>query len=85
VTFTFENVNPGGQDTSVAKSYINGVLAGQIRQPLHVQWMEPDDLKTEHNAAVFLGINYIGGIDDLRIYDRALPEPTIQMLYKIAK
>lgn len=85
VTFTFENVNPDGHDTSVAKAYVNGDLAGQIRQPLHFQWMDPDDLKAGQNAAVFLGINYIGSIDDLRIYDRALSEPRIQMLYKMVK
>ena len=85
VTFTFENVNPDGQNTSVAKAYINGVLAGQIRKPLSIRWMDPDDLQAGQNAAVFLGINYIGSVDDLRIYDRALSEPRIQMLYKMAE
>ena len=85
VTFTFENVNPDGHDTSVAKAYLNGDLVGQIRQPLHIQWMDPDNLKAEQNAAVFIGINYIGSVDDLRMYDRALSEPRIQMLYKMAK
>lgn len=47
--------------------------------------MDPDELKADHNAAVFIGINYTGSFDDLRVYDRALPERTIQMLYKLAK
>lgn len=85
VTFTFENVNPDGHDTSVSKAYVNGELAGQIRQPLHIQWMEPDHLKAGQNAAVFLGINYVGSVDDLRIYDRALSGSRIQMLYKMAE
>lgn len=85
VTLTFENVNPDGHDTSVARLYLNGDLAGQIRRPLHIKWMEPDALKAGQNAAVFLGINYVGSVDDLRIYDRALPQQTIHMLYKVAE
>ena len=85
VTFTFENVNPEDHDTSVAKAYINGDLAGQIWQPLHIHWMDPDALRAEQNAAFFIGINYIGSVDDLRIYDRALSKPRIQMLYNMAE
>lgn len=85
VTFTFENVNPDGHDTSVANLYLNGHLAGQMRQPLHIKWMDPDTSQAERNAAIFLGINYVGCIDDLRIYDRALSQQRIQMLYKVAE
>lgn len=85
VTFTFENVNPAGHDSSVAKLYLNGRLAGQIRQPLYIQWMDPDAPKAERNAAVFLGIQYVGGVDDLRIYNRALSPLTIQILHNVAE
>lgn len=85
VTFTFDDVNPDGQNTSVAKVYLNGHLAGQIQQPLHVEWMNPDASKAGRNAAVFLGINYVGSIDDLRIYDRALSQQRIQILHKAAE
>jgi hypothetical protein len=81
VTFTFEDVNPRGQEKSVAKIYLNEKLEGEIRQPLHIKWMEPGTPKTEQNAAIFLGINYVGGVDDLRIYERALSQPRLQKLH----
>ncbi len=85
VSFTFEDVNPDGQDSSVAKVYLNGELASQMRQPLHIKWMNPNTPSAERNAAVFLGINYVGSIDDLRIYDRALSQQDIQLLHKLAE
>jgi len=85
VSFTFENVNPDGDDASVAKLYLNGNLVGQVRNPLHIKWMEPYAFKAAPNAAVFLGINYVGSVDDLRIYYRALSGPRIKMLYKAAE
>ena len=81
VTFTFEDVNPRGQEQSVAKIYLYEKLEGEIRQPLHIQWMEPGTPKAAQNAAIFLGINYVGGVDDLRIYERALSQPRLQMLH----
>jgi len=81
VTFTFEDVNPCGQEQSVAKIYLNEELEGEIRQSLHIQWMEPGTPKAAQNAAIFLGFNYVGGVDDLRIYERALSQPRLQMLH----
>jgi hypothetical protein len=43
--------------------------------------MEPGRPKTEQNAAIFLGIDYVGGVDDLRIYERALSQPRLRMLH----
>jgi hypothetical protein len=74
VTFTFEDVNPRGQEQSVAKIYQNEKLEGEIRQSLHIQWMEPGTPKAAQNAAIFLGINSVGGVDDLRIYELALSQ-----------
>jgi len=43
--------------------------------------MEPGTPKAAQIAAIFLGINYVGGVDDLRIYERALSQPRLQMLH----
>lgn len=85
VTLTFESVNPEGNDASLVKFYLNGQLVGQIQPSLRIKWMDPVASKAVRDAAVFLGIRYVGGIDDLRIYEKALPRQRIQMLYEAAE
>ena len=85
VTFTFENVNPGDGNDCLCKLYIDGELVGQMRQSLQIRWMDPADGKAEQEAAVFLGVNYVGGIDDLRIYGRALSANRVRRLYQAAQ
>lgn len=85
VSFTFENINSSRREGSIVKLYLNEKLAGEIRKPLRINWMEPDSLEGEPNAAVFLGINYVGCVDDLRIYHRSLTGARIKMLYQAAQ
>lgn len=85
VTFSFENVNPDGDHKTLSKLFLNGELAGQIQQPLQVLWMQPNALNNEHDAAIFLGIHYVGSIDELRVYRRALSETTLKRLHQEEK
>jgi hypothetical protein len=83
VTLTLRGVNPNADEDSVASLYLNGKLAGEVKQPLRFVWMAPGE--AEPDAAMFLGINYIGGMDDLRIYDKELSEKEVRMLPGAAK
>ena len=65
VVFTFDNVNSSSESPSVASLYVNGKLQGAVRQPLVYKW----DLS---KVAIMLGIEYIGDLDDLMIFRRAI-------------
>lgn len=82
VAFTFDGVNVDGPGVSTARLYLDGRLVGQISAPLRIEWMHPDQRNVEQDAAVFLGINYVGDIDDLRIYNKALMPREIQLLHQ---
>ena len=75
VVFTFENVNASNETPSSASLYLNGKLQGAIRQPLVYKW----DLS---KVAIMLGIEYIGDLDDLMIFRRAITPEEVTFLYK---
>lgn len=64
VAATFEDFNQEGK-LGVAKLYVNGKMAGILRRPQRFTW------GTER-LAIMLGINYVGQLDDLAIFDRSL-------------
>ncbi|MBC8350476.1 MAG: M48 family metalloprotease [Planctomycetes bacterium] len=84
LTMTFENANPEGDGTSLIKFYIDGELRGQTRRLLKIDWMDPDAAGPKPNSATFLGIDYIGDIDEFRIYDRAILEDQILVIRDLA-
>jgi len=63
VAFTFEGVNAEGP--AKAALYLDGKAMGSVNQPMRFTW----DLK---ETAILLGIDYIGDLDELMIFDRAL-------------
>lgn len=66
VAWTFSGLNSrDGNLPSVCKLYIDGVLQGSLDRSVTMHW----DLS---KTALMLGIEYIGSIDDLAIFDRAL-------------
>lgn len=75
VAFTFENYNTGKPNGS-AKLYLNckpqGSITGRNQQ---LTW----DI---NNAAIQLGMSYVGLYDDLALFDRALTDAEIESLYK---
>ena len=64
VVFTWERFNDGDEQ-AVAMLYLNGRLQGEIKGKQRFTW-QPED------AVIMLGINYVGWMDEISIYDRAL-------------
>jgi hypothetical protein len=65
VAFTFENFNTG-KPNGDAKLYLNGEERGVLKE--RTQTFTWDYEK----AVIMLGLSYVGGFDELAIYDRAL-------------
>jgi hypothetical protein len=76
VLFTFTGVNDSNNRPGKATLYINGQSQGMLEQPLQFTW----DVK---NAAIMLGIEYIGDIDELMIFRRDLNANEVMFLYKL--
>jgi len=65
VAFTFEGINSSGGTPAAAALYLDGKLQGGIEGPMKFTW---DPSKT----AIMIGIEYIGDMDELMIFDRPL-------------
>lgn len=78
VLFTFERFNTGKPD-GVARLYLDGTPRGALtgRQQTFT-W-------TPETTAIALGLNYVGLLDELAIFDRVLDDREIQALYKLEK
>ncbi len=74
IAFTFGNANTGKKD-GWGKLWLNGVYQGELKGwELTFGW-EPD------KAALTLGLNYIGWLDDLAVFNRPLTEAEIKTIY----
>ena len=74
--FTFENVNTG-EDDGVGRLYVNGDFIGEITGfDLRMDWGE------EENDIV-LGMHYVGLLDDLTVFNRALTREEVEALYTL--
>ncbi len=73
VAITFEQLNSDGQGTS--QLYVNGVLQGAISN------IEDPFTWDESRSNFLLGLNYIGLMDDLSVYNRMLSEEEIKVVY----
>lgn len=71
VAFTFTGVNTAG--TANATLFLDGKAMGAVNQPMRFTW----DLK---ETAIMLGIDYIGDLDELMIFDRALNGRELKLL-----
>lgn len=76
VLFTFSGVNDSNNRPGKATLYVNGQSQGTLEQPLKFTW----DLK---KAAIMLGIEYIGDIDELMIFRRELTAEEVKYLYTL--
>lgn len=78
VLFTFERFNTGRSD-GVARLYLDGQLHGSLspRQQTFTWDVE--------NTAIALGLNYIGMIDELSIFKRALTREEVGQLFALEK
>lgn len=76
VCFTWENINASDGRDAVAKLYLDGVFKGAIQRPMKFTW-EPD------RVATMIGLSYIGLIDELKTFDRALTAEQVSRLFEL--
>ncbi len=80
VAFTFDNLNSTAKQSSTASLYINGKLQGALKRPMRFTWSKSSDGSKE--ALIMLGINYVGDMDELAIFQRALTAEEVKRLYE---
>jgi hypothetical protein len=78
VVFTLENVNDKSQP-QLGKLYINGKLQGAIEK-----WELTFDWNPE-KVLLVLGASYVGHIDDLAVFNRALSDEEIKQLHGLKR
>jgi len=76
VVFTWDNYNTG-RTNGITRLYLDGEFRGEMRP--RVQTFTWDTEK----CLVMLGLSYTGWLDDLAIFDRALSESEIGLLYRL--
>jgi hypothetical protein len=78
VVFTFERFNTGNPD-GVARLYLDGALAGTLSPRRQTFTWNPEE------TLIALGLNYIGLLDELSIFNRALTEEEIRALHALPR
>ncbi len=73
VAFTFQNINSADKSPATAILYLNGKSQGELKQPMKFTW-------EKQQVVIMLGIEYVGDLDDLMIFRRALSEKEVQFL-----
>jgi hypothetical protein len=76
VAFTWSRFNTG-KDDGVAKLYLDGALAGELRG--RVQTFTWDTEKT----VIQVGMSYVGFVDDLAVFDRELSAAEIAGIHRL--
>lgn len=80
VAITFRDINSTKDKTGTAKLYLDGELQGTIRQKFKISWTKPSPESTDLEPAIMLGLSYIGDMDELALFDRALSAPEVKYL-----
>jgi hypothetical protein len=78
VVFTFEHFNTGKPD-GVARLYLDGTPQGALSPRQQTFTWEAQD------TAIALGLSYVGMLDELSIFDRALSAGEIRALHSLDK
>jgi hypothetical protein len=78
VLFTFERFNTGRAD-GVARLYLDGQPHGTLAPRQQTFTWNVDE------TAIALGLSYIGLLDELLIFNRALSEPEVRQLFALEK
>ena len=76
VVITFEKFNTGKPD-GLAKLYLNGKLQGAVTGRNQIYSWD------QEKAAIQIGMSYVGLYDDLALFNRALNEAEIKVLYTL--
>ncbi|MFM8272582.1 MAG: LamG-like jellyroll fold domain-containing protein [Gemmata sp.] len=75
VVLAWENLDTG-KDNAVTSLYIDGKLIGQVKgRAIAMGW----DVE---KAGIYTAINYIGLLDEMALFDRALTAPEVAALHK---
>jgi Concanavalin A-like lectin/glucanases superfamily len=83
VAFTFENVNATNGQVATTTLYLQGESAGKLQIPLQFTWEASEAETVGGTPAIMLGIYYIGLMDDLAVFRRALKPEEIKAVYKL--
>jgi hypothetical protein len=78
VVVTFEHFNTGRSD-GVARLYLDGKLQGELTPRVQTFTWEPE------NVAIGLGLGYVGLLDELSIFGRALTDGEIRQLFQLER
>jgi hypothetical protein len=73
VAFTFEGINASEDKLAKAALFLDGKLQGVLEGPMKFTW---DPTKT----AIMIGIEYIGDMDELLIFDQPLNLQQLEMV-----
>jgi len=76
VAFTFTGINAADGQPATSTLYVDGKQIGSLQQPMKFTW---DPKK----AAIMLGLEYIGDLDELMIFDRVLSPEEVTTLLKV--
>lgn len=75
VLFTWSNFN-SGEKNGVAKLYMNGELKGSIEG-----WNQTFTWKEDESIRLYLGLNYIGLLDEVSCFQRALTDQEVSWIH----
>lgn len=75
VAWTFEGVNAGDAKEARATLFIDGEPRGAVERPLQFTW-------NVERSAIMLGIEYIGDLDELLIFDRPLEQDELKAVMR---
>ena len=75
ILMTFDRLNSGKK--GVGRLYLNGALQGEV-----AGWDQTYGWDAE-KVRLYLGVGYIGYIDDLAIFDRALTDKEVRTIYEM--
>jgi hypothetical protein len=78
VVFTFENFN-SGRPNGLAKLYLNGELQGELPERLQTFTWDPKE------TVIIVGYDYVGLLDEIALFNRALTASEIAELYTLAE
>lgn len=73
VAWTFSGINSADDSPSVCRLYIDGQMQGELKRPIRFNW-------NLDRTAIMLGLDYIGDLDELMLFDRALTAEEIGRL-----
>ena len=83
VAFTFENVNSDNDRVGTTTLFLDGIKQGSLDNSMRFTWSTSPTQVDHPPAAIMLGIYYIGDMDDVAVFRRALSADEIVALYQL--